>query len=90
MIDTRDNAAYERIAARRRLWADMAMYAVVNGFFIALWAMGGGGFFWPAIILIGWGLHLAICFIEVFARPVTSAQVAAELQRGVTDGGAVR
>ena len=85
MTDTRE-AAIERIEARRHFQEQALRYVVVNGFFVALWALGGGRFFWPAFVLTGWGLHLAICMIRVTARPITGEQIAGETERIAAGG----
>lgn len=85
MTDLRD-AAIERLEARRDFQEQISRYVAVNGFFVALWALGGGGFFWPAFVLIGWGLHLAICLIRAMARPITSEEIAREMERNAARG----
>ena len=36
-----------------------AVYASVNLFLIAVWAVTGGGYFWPIWVILGWGVGLA-------------------------------
>lgn len=80
MTDTRDTAI-ERIENRRRFREEVLRYVAVNGFFVALWALGGGGFFWPAFTLVAWGLHLAIRLIGVSGRPITAEEITREMER---------
>jgi hypothetical protein len=55
---------------------------VVNAFLILVWAVTSAGYFWPAWVLGGWGIGLVLHGWEVFVRrPVTDADVQAELQR---------
>ena len=35
------------------------VYVAVNVFLIAVWALTGGGYFWPIWVILGWGLGLA-------------------------------
>lgn len=43
---------------RALLRAHVASYGTINGTWIAIWAMEGGGVFWPAVPLAAWGLVL--------------------------------
>src|SRR5215210_6123987 len=36
-----------------------AVYVAVNAFLIAVWALSGGGYFWPIWVILGWGLAVA-------------------------------
>ena len=85
MTDTRA-AAIERIEARGHFQDQILRYVAVNGVFVALWALGGGGFFWPAFTVIGWGLHLAICMIRVSPGPITTEAIEREMQRPAMGG----
>ena len=38
----------------------VVVYAAVNLFLVAIWALGGGGYFWPIWVILGWGVGLAI------------------------------
>ena len=62
--------------------AHLVVYAVVNASLILIWAVTGAGYFWPAWVLGGWGIGLVLHAWEVFfRRPVTDADIRAELQR---------
>jgi hypothetical protein len=43
-------------------------YVVVNAFLIAIWAMTGAGYFWPAWVILGWGLAVVLQAMATFAR----------------------
>ncbi len=43
-------------------------YVVVNAFLIAVWAMTGAGTFWPAWVILGWGLAVVLQAMATFAR----------------------
>lgn len=43
-------------------------YAVVNGFLIGVWALTGFGYFWPAWVILGWGLALVFHSMATFSR----------------------
>jgi eukaryotic-like serine/threonine-protein kinase len=38
----------------------LVVYLAVNAFLIAIWAITGGGYFWPIWVILGWGLGVAI------------------------------
>jgi hypothetical protein len=52
--------ARERLArANRHAWrAHLTSYAAVNGGLVGLWAVTGGGDFWPAWSIAPWGMAL--------------------------------
>ena len=43
-------------------------YVVVNAFLVAIWAMAGGGYFWPAWVILSWGLAVVLQAMATFAR----------------------
>lgn len=52
--------ALKRLKKRRDFHAHLLVYVLVNGFFAAIWAVSGHGFFWPVFILAGWGIGLVM------------------------------
>jgi len=60
--------AIARIKRRRQFWALLLVYVVVNAFLIVVWAVSGGGYFWPAWVLGGWGIGVAVVAIDAY-RP---------------------
>jgi hypothetical protein len=74
--------ARKRVTERRDFGSHVVVYAVVNGVFIVIWALTGGGYFWPAWMLGLWGIGLVLHAWEAFVRrPVTDEDVEAELRR---------
>ena len=74
--------ARKRVSDRRDFGSHVFAYVVVNGFFVAIWAITGAGYFWPAWILGCWAIGLVMHGWETFVRrPITDADVAAELER---------
>ena len=43
---------------RRLVTGDLAPYVGVNLLLIAIWALTGGGFFWPIWAILGWGVGI--------------------------------
>lgn len=81
-LDERRELARKRVQARRDLTSHVVSYVVFNTLIIGIWLMTGHGYFWPAWILAGWGVGLVLHAWDVFwRRPVTEADVDAELQR---------
>ncbi|MEO7589010.1 MAG: DUF1707 domain-containing protein [Arachnia sp.] len=44
--------------------ASLAPWAIFAVFFIVLWAVTGGGYFWPVWPIMGWGLGVAISGVK--------------------------
>ena len=64
--DLPDLRAPDRPPARRstrhvqRYRRNVGIWAVMSVFFVAIWAAGGGGDFWPIWPILGWALALGI------------------------------
>jgi hypothetical protein len=72
----------KRLQDRRDFSSHVVVFVVVNTFLVAVWAITGAGYFWPAWVLAAWGVGLVLHAWETFVhRPVTEAEVDAELQR---------
>jgi hypothetical protein len=82
-IESREwEAARKRVTARRDFVTHAVVYLVVNTSFVLVWAATGGGYFWPAWIIAAWGVGLVMNAWDVFLRrPVTDADIRAELRR---------
>src|SRR5436190_3490801 len=74
--------ARKRLQAKRDFASHLVVFVVVNAFFVGIWALTGGGYFWPAWVIGCWGAGLVLHAWETyFHRPVTDADVKAELDR---------
>lgn len=52
-------AAIARLNAKRHLAYKAGSFAVLTVFFVAIWAISGAGYFWPAWIMLGFAFALA-------------------------------
>ena len=74
--------ARARVRKRRDFTAHLVAYVIINAFLIGIWAITGGGYFWPAWVLLGWGVGLVFNAWDVFfRRPVTEEDVEREMRR---------
>jgi fatty acid desaturase len=75
-------AARARLAKKRRLRGDLAAYVAINAFLVVIWAFTGLGYFWPAWVMAGWGVFVALAVWDVYFRaPISNADVIAEMKR---------
>lgn len=75
--------ARKRLEKRRDLGSHAASYVVINGMLVGIWAISGAGYFWPAWVMLGWGVGLALNAWDVFfRRPITEADIEREMRRG--------
>jgi vacuolar-type H+-ATPase subunit I/STV1 len=79
--DLREQAV-ARLRRKAEFRTHLMIYVLVNGMIILIWAMLGGGFFWPVFPLAGWGIGLVAHAMETYRRDeVTEEQIEAEMQR---------
>jgi 2TM domain len=58
------------------------LYVVVNILLVAIWALTGGGEFWPIWAIGGWGIGLAAHAWSVYGRgPTSEDKIAREMDR---------
>ena len=80
--DSQRDLARKQIQKRRNLQGGLVAYIVFNAFLVGVWAMSGGGYFWPGWVLAGWGVAMALGLWDYFRGPITEADVDEELRRG--------
>jgi hypothetical protein len=73
--------ARKRIEKRRSLQGALVAYVVINAFLVGVWAVTGGGYFWPAWIIAGWGVGMVLGLWDYLRGPVTDTDVENELAR---------
>jgi hypothetical protein len=78
--DSERDAAVGRLEGKRVFQANVVSYLAVNVVLVAVWAIAGGGFFWPIFVILGWGLGVVSHGWQVYGeRPITEDE---EVQRG--------
>ena len=74
--------AAKRVKEKREFWQHLVAYVIVNAGLIGIWAVGERGSFWPGWVLFGWGIGILFhAWNTFFSRPVTDADVEAEIER---------
>lgn len=80
--DDRRQQAIERLEKRAAFWPHLFAYLLVNAVVVATWFMvADGGLFWPAFPILGWGIGVFFHGWDTFRRPLTEAQIEAEIAR---------
>ena len=75
-------AAIDRLKNKRAFGQDLVAYVVVNGFLVLVWALTGGGYFWPAWVMGAWGIGLVMhAWTAFFQRPITEDEIEREMKR---------
>ena len=75
--------AIKRIKEKRDFFQHLAIYVAVNVLLVVIWAMTGrDGGFWPAWVMLGWGIGVAAHAWSVFRqRPITEEEIQREMDR---------
>jgi hypothetical protein len=80
--DPRD-AAIARIRAKRHVWTSAASFVVLELIFVAIWALGHHGFFWPIWPAVGFALALAGQAYQAYGGGrITEEQIQREMENG--------
>jgi hypothetical protein len=62
----------ERVA-RTAFIVHARTFVVINVFLVGVWALSGAGYFWPAWVVLGWGLAIVLHAIATFGRSSSSS-----------------
>ena len=74
-------SARKRVEKRRGLQGGLVASVVINTFLVAVWAMTGAGYFWPAWLIVGWGVGMLLGLWDYLRGPVTDADIDDEVRR---------
>jgi hypothetical protein len=77
--------SYLTTATQLQRWRDfqaqVLAYIVMNAAFVAIWALTGEGFFWPAFPLVGWAIGLSFQHFHVALRgQITDRDISEKLR----------
>lgn len=59
----------------RRFYTDVLIYGLVNLGLILIWAISGGGYFWPIWVIVGWGIGLGVHAFSLGLIPQMNAMI---------------
>ncbi len=59
----------------RQFYTDILVYGVVNLGLVLIWAISGGGYFWPIWVIIGWGIGLGVHAFSLGLIPQINAAI---------------
>jgi len=57
-----------RLKKQRDFRGHLITYLLVNAFLVVIWAVTSHGFFWPAFVLGGWGIAVAVNAWEAYGK----------------------
>lgn len=60
----------QRVKNMREFYRHLTVYGVVNLSLILIWAISGGGYFWPIWVLVGWGVGIGLQAVSLGLIPV--------------------
>jgi hypothetical protein len=74
--------AVESLKRKRDFRTNLLMYVLVNAILVVIWAVAGGGFFWPVFPIAGWGIGVVAHAWDVYGRkPISEAEIQRESER---------
>lgn len=77
--------AKKSIKKKRDAWQFLIVTVIVNSGLSFLWAMSGGGYFWPAWVIFGMGIGVVLAFVDAyvpsFKSQISETQIDAEIAR---------
>jgi hypothetical protein len=81
-MDDRRESALKRLKAKREFKTHVAVYVIVNALLVAIWAMSGGGYFWPIWPIVGWGVGVAFnAWSAYFEKPISEDEIRREMDK---------
>lgn len=84
--DPKRQAAIDRLRAKRGFQGNVVSFVAVNALLVVIWALSGGGSFWPIWVMAFWGLGLAMHAWTVYGqRGITEDDIRREMGKGGDD-----
>jgi uncharacterized ion transporter superfamily protein YfcC len=84
--DPQRQAAIGRLQAKRAFQANLVSFLVINAMLVVIWALSGGGYFWPIWVMAFWGLGVAMHGWNVYGRGgITEDAIQREMRKGGDD-----
>ena len=77
-------AAVKRINAKRNFWRLVGVFAIVSLLLTVIWALSGGGYFWPMWAIFGMGVAAAFTGWGAYgppAAPPSDEQINDEMRK---------
>ena len=84
MSDDIREFARKRIKARRDFWYMIGIFVIVTIIVTAVWAISGGGYFWPMWPIFGFAIATLFSALSTFgpaSRPITQERIDEEVRR---------
>jgi hypothetical protein len=80
--------AIAQLKKKRDFRSHVFIYVAVNAVLVVIWAVVGGGFFWPIFPILGWGIGVAANAWDVYGRePIGEDEIRREAERLRGKGG---
>ncbi len=76
--------ALKRLKAKRSFSGLLVTSAAVITLVVVIWALGGGGYFWPIWVVFGLGIALVTSGWQAYgstSKPITEDQIQEEMER---------
>jgi hypothetical protein len=80
-VDLEQMQAVAQVQRWHDFKAHVGAYVLINAVLIVVWALTGGGAFWPGVSLAAWGLGLSSQHFLNSFRPISVDGVRRELRR---------
>jgi fatty acid desaturase len=75
--------AVRQLKKQRDFRSQLVAYVLVNALLVVIWALTSRSvFFWPAFVMVGWGIGLAMTAWDAFGRKaIGESQIQQEMSR---------
>ncbi len=77
------DAAIHRLNRKRGFVSYVVGAVLVSLLMVVIWALSGGGYFWPAWVMLAFVVGLVVMGINMLInKPLTDEQINREMQKG--------